>query len=567
MARQPQRLLAEPKRRRVYRVAAAYVVVAAGVIGLADAVLPPEVWGRLQLPMAGAALLGLLVALVLAWVTGPRSGKRVAEAPAPTLETPGPAPRTSVLILPFDDFSPDPGDAYFSDGLTGEFITTLSHFRTLRVIARGSAMVLKGTKKDVRALGSDLRVQYIVDGSVRKTGEELRISAEVIDAGDGTQLWVQQLDGGLDDVFEMQERVSRSIVEAMDVTLEPGESEGLARRPAGGFGAYDCYLKARHQIYQFTRESLEAGIGTLRHGLELFPDDPLLLATLGEAYFVRYDWGIAREEWVLDRAEELARRTLSKDPASAQGKKLLGHVERYRGSASRACQLFLEAYRADPTDTGITLHAAMLLSSLGWGDLAARFYRKLLEADPLTPFNYLMAGVCQVLRGKNDSGMELMREFRARATAVTVPMSGFLAVGAYLAGDKDEALKEVDRALAGDPDPIHDWLLRFIGHVCRGEAEAAMGFLDPVNKAVAWDDADLPLLLPAFFAHLGRMQDVLEWMARALGRGLINYPFFARHAAFEDSRSDPRFQDLLGAFHREWERSPIPRMASGMGIP
>jgi TolB-like protein/Tfp pilus assembly protein PilF len=560
MAPQPHRSLVEAKRHRIYRASAAYVVVAAGAIGLADAALPADIWARFQLPVVVAALLGLPVVLLLAWVLGPKSGKAPGEAPAPSLEQPKAAPRKSILVLPFDNISPDPGDAYFSDGLTAEIITALSHLRALRVISRSSAMVLKGTKKDVRTLARDLRVQYVLEGSVRRSGNELRISAQLIDAGEDAHLWAEQYDGVLDDVFGMQERVSRAVVGALDLTLNPRESEGLVRRPTGGFKAYDCFLKARHEIYRFTRESLEVGIGTLRHGLELFPDDPLLLATLGEAYFIRYDWGIAREDWVLDRAEELARRALAGDPSSAQGKKLLGHVERYRGSVSRACQHFLEAYRADPTDTGILLHTGMLLSEVGWGELAARFYRRLLEADPLTPFNYLMAGLGQVLRGKPQSGLQLMREFKARATVVTVPMSGFLAVGSYLAGDKAQALEAIDRALAGDPDPVHDWLLRFVGHVCRGEGEAAVALMDPVNKAVAWDDADLPLLLPAFFAQLGRTEEALEWMARALERGLVNYPFFAGHGVFEPLRPDPRFQDILASIRREWERSPIPRM-------
>jgi TolB-like protein/tetratricopeptide (TPR) repeat protein len=562
MASQPQRSLAEQKRRRVYRASAAYVVVAAGAIGIAAAALPSEIWERLQLPVVVAALLGLPIVLVLAWVLGSKSGQVSSEAPAPVLARPKRAPRTSILVLPLDNISPNPADAYLSDGLTAGIITALSHLQALRVISRSSAMVLKETKKDVPTLGRYLRVQYVLKGSVRKAGNELRITAQLFDAGDDAPLWAEQYGGVLDDVLGMQEQVSRGVVNALDLILNPGESESLGKRPVGGSRAYDCFLKARHEIDQSTRKSLEAGIGTLRHGLARFPDDPLLLATLGEAYFARYDWGIAREDWVLDRAEELARRALSSDPASAQGRKLLGHVERYRGSVARACQHFLEAYRADSTDTGILLHSAMLLSEVGWGDLAARFYRRLLEADPLTPFNYLMAGLGQVFRGRPRSGMELMREFRSRAPTVTVPMSGSLAVGYCLAGQKGEALKEVDRALAGDPDPIHDWFLRFIRHACRGEVEAAVDVLDPMNKAVAWDDADLPLILPAFFAQMRRRAETLEWMARALERGLINYPFFAQHGAFASLRPDPRFQEILGAIRQEWERSPIPRMVS-----
>ncbi|MGW8267406.1 MAG: TPR end-of-group domain-containing protein [Longimicrobiales bacterium] len=154
--------------------------------------------------------------------------------------------------------------------------------------------------------------------------------------------------------------------------------------------------------------------------------------------------------------------------------------------------------------------------------------------------------------------MRLIREFEARASVVTVQMSSFMAWAFFLAGKRDEALRVIDRALGGDPDPVHDWLLRFIRHALRNERDAAVATLGAEERAVAWGDADLPLVLPAFFAQLGRRGEALEWMARALERGLINYPFFARHEAFDSLRSDPRFQELSAAMKKAWKSSRIP---------
>lgn len=537
-------------------------MVGAGAIGLADAALPAGVWERLRIPVVAFTLLGLPVVAALAWIfrRRPKEPEKAEADSAPVREKAPPVRRKGILVLPFDNISPDPGDAYFSDGLTEEIITTLSRVQALRVISRSSAVVLKGTQKDVRTIGRELRVRYVLEGSVRKAGNDLRITAQLIDTTDDAHLWAEQYDGVLGDVFGMQERVARSIVDALDLKLSPRESGRLGERPGGGFQAYDCFLRARHEMSRFTRESLESGIRTLRQGLDLFPEDPLLLAALGEAFFIRYDWGMVREDWVLNRAEELARRALSVDPSSAQGRKLLGHVERYRGRVDRACAHFLDAYRFDPNDAGIMLHSAMALSEIGFGDLAGRMYRKLLGADPLTPFNYLMAGVGDIFWGKTDSGLALIREFRSRATVVPAQMSGFLVVAFFLAGRKDEAMGEIGRALDGRPDPLHDWLLRFIGHVCRGEREAAMAILDAEHRTLAWEDADLPLIMPALFTHLGLVDEALAWMARALERGLINYPFFAGTGPFERLRPEPRFQVLLAAMKKEWESSPIPGM-------
>lgn len=555
-------LFAELKRRRVYRVTAGYVVVAAGVIGLAETAVPAEVWEGLRLPVLALTLLGLPIAAVLAWVVGARLRVSAPGATVPVVarKRARSIQRKGILVLPFGDVSPDPGDAYFSDGLTEEVITALSRLRELRVISRASTMVLKGTKEDIGTLGEKLRIRYVLTGSVRKANNELRIAAQLIDATDDSHLWAEQYDGLLDDVFSMLERVSRATVKALGLALTSQESERIGRRPTGTFRAYDCFLKARHEIYRFTRESLESGIHTLRQGLERFPDDPLLMAALGEAYFVRYDWGFAREDWVLERAEELARGALRVDPASAQGKKLLGHVERYRGSVTRACQHFLEAYHSDPADTGILLHSAMLLSEAGWADLAAHFYKRLLEIDPLTPFNFLMAGVGEVLRGRPEFGMRLIRAFEARASVVTVPMSSFMAWAFFLAGKRDEALRVIDSALGGDPDPAHDWLLRFIRHALRNERDAAVAIMGAEERAVAWGDADLPLIMAAFFAHLDLTDDALAWMARALERGLVNYPFFSEHGTFEKLRPNPRFQELSAAMKKAWKSSRIPSL-------
>jgi len=150
--------------------------------------------------------------------------------------------------------SPDPDQEYFSDGLTEEIITDLSKIHTLRVISRTSAMRLKGTEKDIKKIGKELNVGYVLEGSVRKAGNNIRITAQLIDATSDSHIWAEKYSGTLEDVFDIQERVSRSIVDALKLKLSPEEDQRIAQRPIDNVHAYECYLKARYE-----REMLAIG--------------------------------------------------------------------------------------------------------------------------------------------------------------------------------------------------------------------------------------------------------------------------------------------------------------------
>ena len=155
----------------------------------------------------------------------------------------------SIVVLPFANLSPDPDTEYFSDGLTDEIITDLSRIRSLRVISRSSAMRLKGDARGLAAIGRDLACPYVLEGSVRRAANALRITARLVDAPNDVQLWADKYGGTLDDVFDMQERVSRSIVDALEIRLTPQEAEQLAERPIADVRAQECYLRAQSEIW------------------------------------------------------------------------------------------------------------------------------------------------------------------------------------------------------------------------------------------------------------------------------------------------------------------------------
>ena len=264
------------KRRHVVKVGIAYVVVGTAVGAAAETFLPglgaPD-W--MLASVLALLVLGLPVALVMAWayeltpegIVRDDSVQDVAPALVDVAEE-----RKSVVVLPFDNMSPDPHDAYFSDGLTEEIITHLSHLASLRVISRSSAMVLKNSQKDIRTIGRELNVQYVMEGSVRKAGDDLRITAQLIDAETDAHLWAETYDRELKDVFAIQSEIALKVCGELRTSLSAGEKARIEQKPTESMGAHDFYLVGKHHWWSFTPEGLLRSKEYFEKALELDPD-------------------------------------------------------------------------------------------------------------------------------------------------------------------------------------------------------------------------------------------------------------------------------------------------------
>src|SRR5688500_8398756 len=187
----------------------------------------------------------------------------------------------SIAVLPFTNLSADPESAYFADGLTEEVIADLSKVRRLRVISRMSSMAFRDTTKDLKTIARELGVRYILQGSARRAGTQLRISAQLIDAIRDDHLWAESYDGTLEDVFAIQERLARLIVAALELRLTDDEQQRLAERPIRDLHAYECYLRARYEAWRWRPDAIDHAIQLLRNGLEIVGDNARLYSALG----------------------------------------------------------------------------------------------------------------------------------------------------------------------------------------------------------------------------------------------------------------------------------------------
>jgi TolB-like protein len=228
--------------------------------------------------------------------------------------------KPSIAVLPFENMSGDPEQEYFADGMVEEIITALSRFRSLFVIARNSSFTYKGRAVDVKQVGRELGVRYVLEGSVRRAANRVRIVGQLIDASTGAHLWADRFDGGLEDIFDLQDRVTARVVGAIGPKLEQAEIERAKRKPTESLDAYDYFLRGMANVYQWTKEGNSEALRLFYRAIELDPNFASAYGVAAWCYVVRKTRG-----WRTNRAEEsaeaarLARRAveLGKDDALA----------------------------------------------------------------------------------------------------------------------------------------------------------------------------------------------------------------------------------------------------------
>ena len=216
-----------------------------------------------------------------------------------------------IAVLPFINMSSDPEQEFFSDGLTEEIIADLSGLQTLMVISRSSIMTFKGTNKKLKEIAEDVNVRYILEGSVRRAGNNLRITAQLIDAINDTHLWAEKYNGTIDDIFDIQEKVSRSIVEALNLRLTSEEEYRLSKNEYQNTQAYECYIRASQEMWKFTEQGLNNVITLSQQGLDVAGDNPVLYATMSTAYFFFHHYGLRPHAEYLEKAYLYADKSFS----------------------------------------------------------------------------------------------------------------------------------------------------------------------------------------------------------------------------------------------------------------
>jgi len=372
-------------------------------------------WARLRIAAASLASLIVLVAAAL-WLSWPAPlglVLDVAGLSGPPVNPPLPD-EPSIVVLPFDNMSGDPEQEYFADGITEELTTDLSQNPALFVIARNSAFTYKSAPVNVEQVGRELGVRYVLEGSVRKVGNRVRITAQLIDATTGFHLWSEAFDRDLNEIFALQTEISERITGALGMEIPRAEYERIRQAPTDSLSAYDSFFRGLRHFVEFTREGFEKSRPFFERAIELDPGFAQAHASLGATYLLEHLQGWNLDDALLDRALALGERALALDPENPVALNLIGAVLMSRGRLAEARVFAERTVEANPNWN--VAHFVLALHQAQSGELldAIRSANFALRLNPRAPAGELGAiGAAYFAAGRTDKAVELWERVRA----------------------------------------------------------------------------------------------------------------------------------------------------------
>ena len=505
----------ELKRRHVYTVVATYAVVSwillqIGEVTFAPLHLPEWVMSRLIV----LVIVGFPIVVVLSWFFDlTRHGIRI--TPKLTRHSHEDGERPSIAVLPFVDMSLERDQGYFCEGVAEEILNALSNIRQLRVVARSSSFEFQESRGDVRRIGGELGVKSVLEGSVRKSNNHLRVTAQLVAVSSGSHLWSKSFDRELKDIFVIQDEIAKSIAETLLESITPLQRSALKTTSSSDVTAYDYYLRGRQFISRFHKIDIGFARQMFRRSLDLDPDFALAWAGYADCFslLILYEDPIAsyREE-----ARKASQRALELDPDLAEA------------HASRGLALLIsEEYEAAEIDfnKALALNPRLFQAYYYYGrtrfhqgdlDMAAELFQKAAEVEPADYQSRCLR--IQILRGTGRMEQAI--------------------------GEARDAVGVLEKHLEWNPDDARALHLGAGTLTVLGEVERAKRWL---KRALEMDPDDSVLLynVACVFATMGEVEEAVGFLARAAEHGTVNAAWMRNDTDLASLRGDARFQALL----------------------
>lgn len=530
---------AELNRRRVVRVVVLYAIAGWVVIEVASTVLP-----NLNLPDWAATLvtvlvvLGFFIAVVLAWAfdigpggvhrdPGPVDGsigtQEVAEA---TSGSPAPVriqhetamqgdDRKSIAVLPFVNMSGDVENEYFSDGISEEILNLLVKLPELRVASRTSSFIFKGKEVSIPQVASELRVDSVLEGSIRRAGDRVRITAQLIDAASDSHMWSETYDREMKDVFAIQDDIAQSITDALQITLSPKERRAIQYVATSDARAYDFYLRGRSYMYTMTQRDYEHAIGMFNKAIDLDAKYALAYAGIADSYSHMFRYADASLENA-EKARQASDKAIDLDPDSAEARASRGLAMFISEEYVEAEKEFARAIELNANLFEAYYYAGLAFTSQGEFERAVEMYRKAMEVSPTDYQPAVFLGQAYASLGRKHE------EMKARLFSIDL----------------------IERHIKMNPHDTRALCMAANQLSNVGELERGMKMAE---EALSREENE-PLVLyniACFFAMSGDIERALELLERAVDSGWGDRAWLETDSDLDALREDARFKALL----------------------
>jgi TolB-like protein/tetratricopeptide (TPR) repeat protein len=457
-------------------------------------------------------------------------------APPATAAASAAAADKSIAVLPFVDMSEKHDQEYFSDGLAEELIDRLAHNSDLKVIARTSSFAFKGKNEDMRTIAAKLGVAHLLEGSVRKSGTEIRITAQLIRASDGVHLWSETYDRKLTDVFKVQDEIAGTVATALQATLQGGVGPGTDKTE--NMEAHNLYLQGRYFARRATVEDMDTAVNYFQQALKRDPNYAEAWAALSQAYVWIAQFGNKPVEEFSEKGRAAARTALRLDPKQAEAHAALARILNaydfdWQGAQTEIGQALALEPR-NPVALGIAASIAMALGDL---DKALRLYQDEIDVDPLDSQGYLLLGLSLFAAKRLDAAMSTLQA-GARIAPGQIKLH-------FALGQVALAQKRPDEAYAYNKDEQAPWY-RLTGQAiiedARGNRVAADAALSELIKGYGHTAL---AQIAEVYAQRGDLDNAYKWIERGIAERDSGVRWLKFDPLYAPLRSDPRYPLML----------------------
>jgi len=449
----------------------------------------------------------------------------------------------AIAVLPLENLSGDPSEEYFADGMTEALTADMAQIGALRVIARASVMQYKGTKQPLAQIAERLHVEAVVSGAVLRSGQRVRITAALIRAATGQQLWARTYERNLGDILDLQNEVARAIAAEVQAKLTAQEQIRLARSRSVNADAYDAYLKGRYYYNQFTIDGFSKSIEHFERAIKLDSNYPSAYAGLADALASLEQIGAARSEDVHPRALEAANKALAMDDTLPEAHAAMASVRANDWERSAAEREAKRAIELNPGFALAHLYYSNMLRHLGRRDESIAEARRALELDPLSPLTNEELADAQLSARQYDAAIEQYQKTLELYPNQAAPRDSL--GWAYVYQRKyDKGMEEIRKSIAlyGE-DPSLSPEIAFIYGITgrKDEARKILNRLLSASKTVPIDAHHFALI----YVGMGEKKEAFAWLERAFDEHSPMMAWLEVDPRFDGLRQEPRFQDLI----------------------